>query len=434
MADQQAICKATEVQNWKWNEYVERATNYLSNNQQPRIISETELKNAIAFVKNNQNKICETADGRAQAAFVMGYVSEAESIDTYIPATQVGAMVMRDYSAFRHLVPMAAESSFNGTVNRFANDVKDVTSYYFSDHRFLNGPTLEQETILQDILNKVRSAKQSGKKPVVVFDLDDSIFDPSLRELRLLNELVQANLGLLKEDEIARIRAIKKEELAYNVPLDLQVTFGITNKPFLDAWGPYFVSHFFTSDYCKEDPAYPGAVEYVKAVQKAGATIVYFTGRQETGTVHGTEAGMRAGTIEGLQRNGFPPPDEKNVHLIMKPDFKTNDMVYKGGTVARVKAMGTFVAAFDNEPAADKIYSEAGALVVVDVGMVQGNFYQGDFYDKDGKKNPIKTLQDIPFEPETVVRINDFRRFSPSATKVAALPEVGGGRGVVLSQ
>lgn len=412
MSDHRGICEATGVQSWRWAKYAEQARQYLSNNQKPRIIDEADLIEGIRFVQESPNAICETADGRAKAALVLGYVTQAESIDQSIPETEVREAVVRDYHAFRHLVPLTAESSFNGVVARFANDVKDVTSYFFSDHRFIDGPTADQEAILRDVESRVRDPRVKGKK-VVVFDVDDTLASPHHREHRLLNEhlenFLKTNPGVLSEREIALIRSIKPEQLSYDVGLDLQVTFGITNKAFLDAWKPYFLSHFFRSDYCKDDSPYPGAAEYVQRLYKAGATIVYFTGRHEKGKLPGTEEGMRAGTVEFLQRNGFPVPNGRNVHLIMKPNFEDDDMAYKAATLAQIKAMGTFVAAFDNEPVAGGLFTEAGASAVVDIGMVQAQFYKGKFL-KDGKKAPIKTLQDVPFEPETVVRINDFRR------------------------
>ena len=423
MTDFKAVCKNTNVENWKWSEYTERANQYLANNQQPRIINETELREAIQFVQNNPNRICETADGRAKATFVKGYVTEAESIDatTKDPATnlpftpdQVRAKVMLDYAAFRHLVSLSGDSSFNGTVSRFANDVLDVVSPFYCDHRYNDPPTPEQEPTLKAILNKIAEVKKQKGTPVVIFDLDDTLFDPaSSREFRVMNEyvtdFVAKNPGKLSETDIATIRAIKPEEVGFSVALDLQAVFGIKNKEFLDGWQPFFDSHFFRSDYCKDDPVYPGSVEFVNAVFKAGATIVYLTGRQEMGKKPGTEAGMREGSEAALKKNGFPVPNKKNVVLLMKPVFGDDDIAYKGKVIVDIKKMGTVVAALDNEPKADKFYAELTGSIVVDVGMCQFPFY--------GAK---KTLQEIPFEPETVVRISDFRRVPATEQKPAA--------------
>lgn len=427
MSDHKGVCEATGVENWQWNKYAGQARIYLREGQAPRIVSQAELEGAIEFVANNPDEICESADGRARAALVLGYVASVKSIDQRIPADEVRDVVIRDYASFRHLIPLTTESGFNGSVLRFANDVRDVTGYYYCDHRYNDPPTPEQETTLRGVLQQVRDLKRQGKRPVVVLDVDDTLSDPSVREHRLLNEhlnaFVQANPGALTPEEFARIRAIRPEQLSYNVALDLQVTFGIQNEVFLKAWTPYFLSHFFRSDYCQEDTPYPGAAEYVRELAKAGATVVYFTGRHEKGKLPGTEEGMRAGTVEFFRRHNFPLPNNKNVFLLMKPNFEDDDMEYKGQALARIKAMGTLVAAFDNEPVAGGMFTEAGFANVVDIGMCQAPFYKGSI-KRDGKKIPITTLQDIPFEPETVVRINDFRLNHKGAAVVGQQPSV----------
>ena len=63
---------------------------------------------------------------------------------------------------------------------------------------------------------------------------------------------------------------------------------------------------------------------------EAGLKIVYLTGRDET---------MRSGTEESLRAFGFPL-DGEDAKLILKPDFKVDDTVFKGQALEALASDG----------------------------------------------------------------------------------------------
>jgi hypothetical protein len=102
----------------------------------------------------------------------------------------------------------------------------------------------------------------------------------------------------------------------------------------------FWWDRFFTSDYVQFDHAMPGGPALVRQVAEAGGRVVYLTGRDET---------MRAGTERSLQRFGYPL-DGDRCRLMVKPDFETDDTLFKGEALAVISSLGTPYLFLDNEP------------------------------------------------------------------------------------
>ena len=77
----------------------------------------------------------------------------------------------------------------------------------------------------------------------------------------------------------------------------------------------------------------------MRALKAKGTYIVYLTGRDET---------MRAGTETSLLRYGFPLGERAT--LIVKPDFETDDTLFKGDAMKQIRTYGDPVIFLDNEP------------------------------------------------------------------------------------
>ena len=193
-------------------------------------------------------------------------------------------------------------------------------------------PLTYDPTVLARVLARVRALPDA----VVVFDLDSTLLDNKPRQARILREFgaahgipllaaarsehwvdwsiqrAMSNAGL-GADEVARLAEDAKE---------------------------FWRERFFTSEYCRDDEAIPGARDYLAAVADAGAFIAYCTGRHEQ---------MRAGSIESFVRLGFPVPGPR-VQLLMKPQFELSDDDWKLEAYARLAQLGRVVAVFDNEP------------------------------------------------------------------------------------
>ena len=174
-------------------------------------------------------------------------------------------------------------------------------------------------------------AASATQRAVVTFDLDSTLFDNRPRQLAILSEFAAKNAltgvdrldpekidGWKVAEEIAKLAGAKGRES------ELMASFKT-----------FWRTRFFTSDVCRHDVALPGAAAFVVAVERAGAKIVYLTGRHEA---------MRDGTADSLAAGGFPKGE-----ILMKPTFEMSDTQWKEVAVARLKEMGTVVACFDNE-------------------------------------------------------------------------------------
>ncbi len=188
--------------------------------------------------------------------------------------------------------------------------------------------------ILEGVLTRARTLGRGG---VVVFDLDSTVFDNRPRQARILREFGSSR----KLEALAQCTASD-----FDSGWDLRLAMrkcGLTERE-ADQIYPeakeFWLKRFFTSPYCVDDVAIPGAPQFVKAVADAGAIVCYVTGRDE---------GMKDGTLDAMRRCGFPLPGD-HVHLIMKPRPEMNDDQFKREAHRRISALGTVIAAFDNEP------------------------------------------------------------------------------------
>jgi len=188
-------------------------------------------------------------------------------------------------------------------------------------------------TVLARVLERVRALPD----PVVVFDLDSTLLDNKPRQARILREFgVARGIPALAQ---ARPEHWVDWSLAHamsNCGLDDDAV-----ARHIEDAKRFWHERFFTSEYCRIDEAIAVARAYLEAVRAAGAAIVYCTGRHEE---------MRAGTVDSFARLGFPLPDGARVQLLMKPRLELSDDDFKVDTYARLRGLGTIVAAFDNEP------------------------------------------------------------------------------------
>jgi predicted kinase/phosphoglycolate phosphatase-like HAD superfamily hydrolase len=199
-----------------------------------------------------------------------------------------------------------------------------------------------QPQALAALLDRVSAAAAAGRTPIVLFDIDDTLVDSGGRTLRILREFLnQPEIRRLYPDESKRLLPrLSLENMRFHFS-DTAEEAGIFNKSFVEQFGKFWSARFYRDDYLPEDPANPGAVDFVKAVVARGGTAVYFTGRWED---------MRPGTEIALRRNGFPEPDGRRVILAMKPDRAEADDAFKARELPRLGKLGLVVGGFENEP------------------------------------------------------------------------------------
>jgi predicted secreted acid phosphatase len=194
----------------------------------------------------------------------------------------------------------------------------------------------------------------SRPRAVVAFDLDSTVIDNRPRQVRIFHEFaLRRGAGDLL--------AIRPEHWKTWDLRDAMRNAGVSAERAAALYGEvsaFWWDRFFSGEYCRWDEPIPGAVDLLRAVKAAGATIAYVTGRHEP---------MRDGTMESLRDHGFPLPNgaASRVHLLMKPRLKMNDDLWKLEAHALLRALGDVVAAFDNEPAHANGYREGFPQAIV---------------------------------------------------------------------
>ena len=197
----------------------------------------------------------------------------------------------------------------------------------------------DQKKLLDDVV--ARSRKGAGAPPpVVVFDLDGTLFDNRPRTLAILHELA-AQWGERAPEAAEQLRGARLDQLAYLLT-DSLANVGVTRTELVGEAELFWRERFFVDAYLRYDVPLVGAVAFAKDCYAAGAQLVYFTGRDLPL--------MGSGTFSSLRDSGFPI-GVVGTELVLKPDAAMPDEAFKrmvGPDLARV---GDVIAIFDNEPA-----------------------------------------------------------------------------------
>lgn len=212
---------------------------------------------------------------------------------------------------------------------------------------------------LDVVMERVKATKKEGKVPVVVFDLDDTLFRTGHRHKAIFTDWVAK-----APDE----RKAYGEKLAAIDPWDfpwsdgeLMDRIGIPEDKREEAktfWG----DAFFSSTYLHTDQPIKGGPEYVNSLHAEGAYVAYLTGRDSER--------MKEGTEKSLEAHGYPRPGTERVQLFLKPEAKQKDTEFKKVAVEEIRKLGVVVASFDNEPKNVNMFREAypdATMVYLDV-------------------------------------------------------------------
>lgn len=176
-------------------------------------------------------------------------------------------------------------------------------------------------------------------RPVVVFDLDGTLYDNRPRTLRILHAFA-AQLPAADAHDAHVIREVPYTALSYLIEDTLEPR-GVSPHVIQASIAAWRV-RFFTDAACSDDVPIPGAVHFVRRCWDLGATVVYLTGRDAPG--------MLLGTSRTLRDDGFPLGVPR-VELVMKHNFDEPDVDFKARMVSALSELGRVVATFDNEPA-----------------------------------------------------------------------------------
>lgn len=194
-------------------------------------------------------------------------------------------------------------------------------------------------TLLAAVEDEVVRVRQAGSRhPVVVFDLDATLFDNRERTRAILAELAL-------EPEVAgtahgaALRRLKAEQVVYGVGDTLKAV-GIDDGAFVERAVAWWLPRFF-GEYAVHDRVVPGGPEYVRRLYDAGAFVVYLSGRDRERMLHST--------VHSLAISGYPIGLDRT-QLILKPKATADDEAFKQAVMASLGRLGTVVGLFDNEP------------------------------------------------------------------------------------
>ena len=198
------------------------------------------------------------------------------------------------------------------------------------------------DTGATEVLKAILAKKTQNN--AVVFDLDGTLFDVGPRTVGILKEWLKTEeakdcdpyyLKILEEVSVVHL-GYSLFHLFENAGFDMNLppVFKIYERV-----QKYWNRRFFDGDSLVEyDTVFPGALEFVEALQKEGINIVYLTGRHQHQ--------MREGTIAQLKKWNFPVTEE-NVHLKTNPAM--DDQLFKGAKFAEIMKKFDVIANFENE-------------------------------------------------------------------------------------
>ena len=193
---------------------------------------------------------------------------------------------------------------------------------------------------LLDVLDRVDGTLAGGGLPVVVFDLDSTLFHTGPRNLRILLDFVAARADRWP-DLPELVAGLSADDMGWNVH-DCLAKRGMRDREVLEALRDWWLERFFTDEYVVLDEPVSGAPAYVERVHERGALVYYLSGRHV--------GGMEAGTVRSLKKHGFPFWRGRcAIHL--KPSFEMADRAFKDDALADIRSYrGRVVATFENEP------------------------------------------------------------------------------------
>ncbi len=198
-----------------------------------------------------------------------------------------------------------------------------------------------------------------GKDPLVVFDLDSTLFNVSFRTQNILNDFAHEPEVIKKyPEQISSLKMIQvlAKDWGLRQALERHEVRGTIT--FFEDIRRYWRQHFFSNKYLKFDQPYSGAVDYVNSLFAANLRVIYLTGRDRPNMFHGT--------VESLRQHGFTLNDD-STELFMKPaKGTTEDEDFKSTILHDLKRDHGHVFLFDNEPVIlNKILAEHPEITAI---------------------------------------------------------------------
>jgi hypothetical protein len=211
--------------------------------------------------------------------------------------------------------------------------------------------------LLNGVLDEVRKAYNKQERPMVIFDVDGTLFDNRSRILQILKEYGDQELKTVRPDAHKALQVLTVDRIQYMLT-DTLTGAGVTEPTVVNNAAVFWSQRFFSDEYLKHDLPTPGSVNFVRTLYSNGARIVYLTARDAPRQL--------MGTIKSLRDSGFPIGIQ-GTELIMRPTVQTQDAIFKQQVTNYLRHYGKVIATFDNEPANANVYRRAfpDAAVIV---------------------------------------------------------------------
>lgn len=199
-----------------------------------------------------------------------------------------------------------------------------------------------QPSVLNQVLQEAWDYSQTNRQFLAVFDLDSTLFDLTLRVMAIVDDFRNSPENqALYPNECQRLEQLKilKADWGLQTPLERA---GINCEgPFFKAIHEFWANSFFSNHYLGHDEPLPGAVTFVQELHLVGAKIMYLTGRDVPRMLEGTRL--------SLKEHGFPV-DPPAVDLILKPDARMDDALFKTQIIRDQGQQFERIWLFENEP------------------------------------------------------------------------------------
>lgn len=205
---------------------------------------------------------------------------------------------------------------------------------------------LTEQEVLREVARRVTASRAAHQLPVVLLDLDSTLYEVGPRTHRILQEWLETPESSQFPGVRSDLIRLDQEHVGYSLKdtfaaLGMSASEGEVHEA-ISVIKKFWQDRFFSSAYLAYDRAYPGAVEFVRDIHEMGALVVYLTGRDEPGMGDGTRA--------MLLRDGFPWETDRT-HLLLKAAYGLPDLEHKVAAADFIRRHGELVASFENEPA-----------------------------------------------------------------------------------
>ncbi|OIO05235.1 MAG: haloacid dehalogenase-like hydrolase [Elusimicrobia bacterium CG_4_10_14_0_2_um_filter_56_8] len=203
----------------------------------------------------------------------------------------------------------------------------------------------KQAPLLPSVITRIKQRTGAGRSTLAIFDLDGTLFDNRTRTIFILREISEKFDRSTPQLAAAFENFQNLSVIDYSLDVTLK-RLGVRSRAEAALIRAEWAKRFFSDEYQKYDMPIPGAKQYVERVHKAGATVIYLTGR-DVGR-------MLVGTTEVLRLYGFPV-GVAGTMTIVKKEFGQDDEIFKKEVSGYIDRLGEVVAVFENEPANSNI-------------------------------------------------------------------------------